>query len=68
MEALVELDSICRFLDSDKVTERKVVWKSHSTSFLCYLHMQGVSIKNDQLISSQPATSAVIQQSADSSR
>jgi len=33
MEALIELDSICRFLESDKVTERKVVWRSYSRSF-----------------------------------
>jgi len=34
MEALIELDSICRLLESDKVTERKVVWRSFYINLL----------------------------------
>jgi len=36
MDALSEVASICHFVESDKVTERKVVWKSYFTSFLHY--------------------------------
>jgi len=44
MEALIELDSICRFLESDKVTERKVVWRSYSRIFFILSRVTYISL------------------------